>query len=221
MQMDRFHCFLFDFDGLLVNTEALHYQAYKELCLRHGFALDVSFLEYYTIAGKDAEGPKRMVYSHFPELFALEPDWSVLYKEKKEIFLEILEKAPVDMFPGVSEFLSILEKRGVTRVGVTHSTRQMVHTIIKKQPVLQTIPFWITREDYDKPKPAPDGYIKALQLYKHEDEAAIGFEDSERGLTALMATEAFPVLVNGIDAALVDAWKKQGVATAHSFVELL
>ena len=37
--------------------------------------------------------------------------------------------------------------------------------ICQKNPLLKNIPYWVTREDYEKAKPAPDGYLEALALY--------------------------------------------------------
>lgn len=219
--VSEFQFFLFDFDGLLVNTEAMHFKAYQEMCLKHGYKLDISFLEYYRIAGVDAEAPKRMVYGHFPKLYEEEPDWSVLYKEKKQIFLELLEEVTVELLPGVFEFLKKLERLKKPSCCVTHSMRAMIDTIVARQPILTTIPYWLTREDYDKPKPAPDGYLKAINKYSSGLEKIIGFEDSERGLISLMATPAVPVLINALDADLCAKWQSKGVVTVKSFSDLL
>ena len=38
-----FQLFLFDFDGLLVDTEHLHYQAYVNMLSKHGYKLELNF----------------------------------------------------------------------------------------------------------------------------------------------------------------------------------
>lgn len=219
--ISSYQLFLFDLDGLLVNTEELHYRAYKEMLHNRGYDLPWDFLTYFSIAQKDAEAPKRHIYAQFPELQQKEPRWDVLYQEKKRAYLHLLQTTKVPLLPGVQRLLSALEQAKVKRCVVTHSAKLLVEAIKSQNPILSTIPYWITREDYDAPKPAPDGYLKALERYCDDQEAVIGFEDSQRGLRALMATRAKPILVNSIDAKLCETFAKEGVLTFKSIEELL
>ncbi|MCE5294526.1 MAG: HAD family phosphatase [Chlamydiales bacterium] len=219
--ISEFQLFLFDLDGLLVNTEELHFGAYKRMVERRGYFLPWSFTKYFSIAQQDAEAPKRHIYQEFPELLKEEPNWSVLYAEKKKAFLELLETESAPLMPGVEQLLSTLMQYGVKRVVVTHSPRHFVDILCEKNPVLQTIPNWITREDYDMPKPAPDGYLKAIAEFAKPNDKVVGFEDSSRGLRSLMATSATPVLINSIDDALCASSRAQGVKVFSNFFEVM
>lgn len=216
----EYQLFLFDLDGLLVNTEEIHYQAYKSMLKNRGYDLTWDFMTYFGIAQKDAEAPKRYIYAEFPALEREEPNWEVLYAEKKETYLQLLQTESAPLLPGVEPFLLALQKENIKRCVVTHSARLFVDQLIKKNPVLATIPHWITREDYEQPKPAPDGYLKAIQTYAQAADRVIGFEDSSRGLRSLLATRATPILINAIDENLRDSFAKQGVRTFRSFEEV-
>lgn len=215
-----FQLFLFDLDGLLVNTEELHFGAYKRMLQQRGYILPWDFAKYFKIAQQDAEAPKRYIYAEFPELQKNEPDWSVLYAEKKQAYLDLLESESAPLMPGVQELLKELEQRSVKRAVVTHSGKSLVDALCKKNPTLRTIPNWITREDYALPKPAPDGYLKAINDFAQANDRIIGFEDSSRGLRSLMATPATPILVNAIDEELRNLTKAQGVKVFTSFLEV-
>lgn len=219
--ISEFQLFLFDLDGLLVNTEELHFGAYKRMLQQRGYSLGWDFATYFKIAQQDAEAPKRYIYAEFPQLQKEEPDWGVLYKEKKQAYLDLLERESAPLMPGVQQLLTELEKKAVKRAVVTHSGKSLVDALCKKNPTLRTIPHWITREDYTLPKPAPDGYLKAIADFAGLHDRIIGFEDSSRGLRSLMATSATPILVNAIDEELRAATKAQGVKVFTSFLEVL
>lgn len=208
-RIDGYKLFLFDFDGLLVDTEHIHYEAYQEMCKRRGYELPLDFLQYCAIAHYTSAGLEEVVYQNCPGLKAEEPHWDVLYKEKTAIYYDKLEKGAISLMPGVEEFLEKI--KGAPSCVVTHSARFLVQAIRKKNPLLNTIPFWITREDYERPKPYPDAYQTAIQRFGEKERAIIGFEDTPRGIAALQGTHAQPVLITSMDYPEIPSLKKKGV----------
>jgi beta-phosphoglucomutase len=186
---------LLDLDGLLVNTEELHYQAYQKMCARRGYVLKLSFRDYCGIAHRSAEGLEQMVYTQFPQLLIEEPRWKVLYAEKKQAYIELLHSGAVQPMPGVEPFLIGLQRLGINRCVVTHSACDLADIIRKQLPILNTIPYWFTRESYEHPKPHPDGYQRAIAGLAKQGDRVIGFEDTPRGLEALRGTSATRVLI--------------------------
>lgn len=190
--IERFDLFLFDLDGLLVNTERLHFEAYRTLCSQYGYDIPWNFAQYLGVAHSSAEGLRQALHPH---LEARGGEWKTIYSEKKRIYLESLNKGKLSLMPGVEPLLKELASAGLKRCVATHSTREQVEVIKHWLPVLKTIPLWITREDYEAPKPAPDAYLKAIELLADPGDRIIGFEDSFRGLQALQGTSAHPVLI--------------------------
>lgn len=188
---EQYDLFLFDLDGLLVDTEKLHFEAYQTLCSRYNTSLDWDYRRYVEIAHKSSEGLRNELLS----LLSTSPDWDLLYKEKREIYLDLLKKGSLQLMPGVEKILTELSDARIKRCVVTHSPKEQVERIKTVLPILQSIPVWITREDYENPKPAPDGYLKAIELLADPGDKMIGFEDSLRGFQALSASGAFPVLI--------------------------
>lgn len=191
----NFQLFLFDFDGLLVDTEALHFAAYVAMCKARGVVLNWDFERFCKAAHFNSTGLQEALYAEFPELLAQEPRWEVLYQEKKRAYLEVLRTGTLTLLPGVAELLQALEAAGIKRCVATHSPREPINLIKERLPLLQTIPLWITREDYVHPKPSPDSYRKAVSLLGAPGDRIIGFEDSFRGIQALRGVECTPILV--------------------------
>lgn len=193
-----FHLFLFDFDGLLVNTEYLHFLAYKNMCAKRGHELTWDFAKYCSLALYEATAIKEGIYKEFPTLYQEEPNWDTLYQEKKEAYKHLLQYQDDLLMPGVEDLLKALKKANVKRCVVTHSPKEQVDLIRKKHPILETIPFWITRQDYTNPKPDPECYLTAIKKYGQAGEKVIGFEDSPRGFQALQGSNATPVLISKV-----------------------
>lgn len=187
-----FQLFLFDFDGLLVNTEHLHYQAYVNMLSRRGYPLKLTFANFFQLAHFSSSAWREAIYAEIPDL---EPNWDILYKEKKEAYLELLTSGKVELMPGAQQLLKALDQAKIRRCVVTNSILDHIKLIRSHVPILETLPKWITREDYENPKPSPECYLKAIELYGKMGDRIIGFEDSIRGLQALQKTAAFPVLV--------------------------
>ncbi len=187
-----FNLFLFDFDGLLVNTEHIHFQAYVNMMAKRGYDLGWSFARFCEMAHLNASALREGIYAQFPDL---DPDWNTLYEEKKRNYFELISSGRVELMPGVERILQALQEANIRRVVVTNSLLEQIRLIRSHIPILQTIKHWVTREDYEKPKPSPESYLKAIQLYGQTGDKIIGFEDSIRGLQALKQTPALPILI--------------------------
>ncbi|MGE0670816.1 MAG: HAD family hydrolase [Parachlamydiales bacterium] len=191
----QYQLFLFDFDGLLVDTENLHLQAYKDVCRSRGFNLDWDFEQFCRIAHAKASGTRDALYEMFPGLAVQEPRWEILYQEKKDAYENLLRSGNLQLMPGAEELIAALHAANIKRCVVTNSPLKQIEIIREALPVLQTIPLWLTRESYQNPKPAPDGYLKAIEMIGQKGDRVIGFEDSLKGLQSLYAAGADGVLI--------------------------
>ena len=151
-----YQLFLFDFDGLLVDTEPLHFAAYREMCAEQGFNLDWDLNQFYRASHLKASGMKEAIFAAFPALKAI--DWHLLYETKKKAYLGLLKEAPITLMPGVEELLKVI----INSCVVTNSPREQVEIIKERLPLLKKIPNWLTREDYSQPKPRLRGILKRL-----------------------------------------------------------
>lgn len=197
--INHFQLFLFDLDGLLVNTEELHYLAYKRMCAQRGIDLAWDFARYCQAAHYSSTALRDQIYAAFPALRDQEPEWDVLYTEKKHAIIDLMNEGAVHLMPGAEALLRALDKRNIKRCVVTHSPDILVNTIRKHNPLLDTIPNWITRHDYTHPKPDPECYLKAIHKLASAGDKIIGLEDTPRGLAALLKTPAKAVLISTIN----------------------
>ncbi|MBT3393682.1 MAG: HAD family phosphatase [Waddliaceae bacterium] len=215
----RSQLILFDFDGLLVNTEDIHYNAYRLMLERRGFTLPWSFDEYCQAAHYDSTLLRDKIYETFPEI--ANEDWDIIYAEKRQAYVDLLEQKTVALMPGVETFLNIIAEKDIPRCVVTHSPDDHISRIRKTLPVLETISTWITREDYSEPKPSSECYLTAIERLAPDAKNIIGFEDSPRGLTALMGTPALPVLICKAEYPEIPDFIARGAKRYQTFEEIL
>lgn len=221
-RLRKYGLYLLDLDGLLVNTEQLHYEAYLHMCSARGFPLHLTFSQYCEIAHRSAEGIEQCIYAKFPLLQHQEPRWRVLYAEKKAAYIKLLQTRPIELMPGADRLLYALEEAHVKRCVVTHSAADLAASLRSYHPALQTVPYWLTRESYKHPKPDPECYQKAIALFAERDEAVIGFEDSPRGLQALSGTRADRVLISSLESPCLPIGGLHGALhffSLHAFLE--
>jgi HAD superfamily hydrolase (TIGR01509 family) len=219
--MKKYQLFLFDFDGLLVNTEQLHHEAYERLCVQYGFKLNWSFARYCAIAHRSSQELRDTISAEHPELHHRESDWEVLYKQKCRIYLDLIKEGQAHLMPGAAAFLEQLTSENIKRAVVTHSPLEQIEIIRSQNPILNNIPHWITRDQYAHPKPHPESYMKAIDRLAAPYEEVIGFEDSHRGLAALRGTLAQAVAICAADYPHLAEMQGDQVLHFHSLEECL
>lgn len=193
--IDHYDALFFDFDGLLVDSEPLHYNAYKIALAEMGFSLNWDFPRYQRSSLQSKHMLSEDIYALFPKLRSMHPDWEEVRQKKNDIYQQLLETAPPQFMPGAKELLLHLAAAKKPRAIVTNSKRSQLDIVAKALPELTSIPHWITREDYNSPKPSSDPYLKAISQLGVEKGRLIAFEDAVKGIKALEGTTITPILI--------------------------
>ncbi len=184
----------FDFDGLLIDTEPLHHLAYTDVLKSLNFPLPLTFEEYCGIAhSKNRNLFAETVKAKHPH-FTM--PWETLRAHKTNRYRELLNEGLIKPMEGAEALVKKLHDHKIKTCIVTNSYRSDLELIAKTLPFIHDIPLILAREDYPHPKPAPDGYLKALKYYKTHPDRAIGLEDSEKGMDALKAAGIPALLIN-------------------------
>ena len=194
MSRSSWQLLLFDLDGLLVNTEMMHYRAYQRACHEVGGIMNWDFDTYFQVASMSLLGLRERLYRENSHVFE-KISWNDFYERKQHALLELLKTEPIPLMPGVVELLERAKASHHRMACVTHSRKSFVDTIRQQHSVLSSIHSWYTRESYERAKPFPDGYIKAVETEGALLENVIGFEDSLRGIQAQVESGIHPVLV--------------------------
>lgn len=194
---------VFDFDGLILDTEEPVYRSWLEVYKAHGEELP--FDRWIQIIGSStaAFDPK----GHLEERLGRALPQAVLDRRIERRTALVLAK-PV--LPGVAELADSAHVAGL-RVGVaSSSTGQWVKGHLERLGILDRFDCVRCRDDVANVKPAPDLYLAIAACLGIEPEEAVAIEDSPNGIasakTAGMWCVAVPNLITGgLDLSHADA----------------
>jgi putative hydrolase of the HAD superfamily len=176
-----FSAVLFDFDGVLVDTEWAIYQSWKRVFEAHGQHLP---LEIYTrCIGSDFAtwSPK----THLEELTGLAFDWHDLDARRQvEILKELTHEGPMH---GAILALEALNAAGIPAAVVSSSSHHWVDGWLEKLGLTRHFQAIVCRGDAPRIKPAPDLFLEAAKRLDLPPNACLVIEDSLNGLKAAKA----------------------------------
>jgi len=176
---------IFDLDGVLADTERLHWQAYRDILREHGVEVGLEEYRIHWIA--EGGGPE---YACRTYRLPFGPD--ELRARKAPRYLALLD-AGVRERPGATAALARL--RVTHRLAVaTNSVRAELDLILGRLGLV--LDATVAREDYTCAKPAPDAYLAAARALGLAPAECVVVEDTARGvrgaLAAGMAAIALP-----------------------------
>jgi putative hydrolase of the HAD superfamily len=181
---------LFDFDGLLIDTETPSRLAYEELYREHGHELPLD--RWATLVG--TIGAEFDPDAHLEELVGRPLDWEQLTLRRRSREHELCDLE--DLRPGIEGYLADAERRGLETAIVSSSTRDWIALHLAR---LGRVDGWgaivAADGDVERAKPQPDLYLEALDTLGLQPREAIAFEDSLNGIRAAKAAGVFVVAV--------------------------
>lgn len=166
-----FKAILFDFDGVIVDTEDQYTEFWNDISRRLLPSVpDLAFrLKGNTL--------REALRTYFPS--------EEVQGEIVESLAHFQEHMRYPDIAGAPEFVRSLAVEGVTTAVVTASDRRKMRAVYRQRPDIQKMFTRIfTSEDYERSKPAPDCYISAAHALGYEPEECIVAEDSINGLRA-------------------------------------
>jgi HAD superfamily hydrolase (TIGR01509 family) len=179
---------VFDFDGLMFNTEEIFNRSGRELLRRRGLEMTPELLAL--MMGRRAD-------EAFPLMIAklgLTESAAELRAEERVIFQDMLwtEVAPM---PGLFELLSHLEERALPKGVATSSRRPYIESVLRKFELVERFNLLLTSEDVVQGKPHPEIYLTAASRLGVQPAEMLVLEDSEIGTRSAGAAGAVAVSI--------------------------
>ncbi len=191
---------IFDFDGLILDTETPEFLCWQNIYREYGFELPHD--RWGSIIG--GAGHSHFDAAEYLSLLTQEPlDCAYLrarnHRESQEI---ILAQGPL---PGVMDYIHEAKQRGITLAIASSSPLSWVESHARRIGVFDYFDDVVTADDVPpgRTKPNPDLFLLALSRLQVQKEAAVVFEDSPNGIKAAKRAGIFAVAVpNGATSAL-------------------
>lgn len=174
----RYEAILFDFDGVLVDSEPVHWRCWNEILAPYGASLDWDTYCANCIGVSDRAMIATLCAQFEPPL-PFDDIWAQ-YPKKRELFRDLMTKADT-IGRDVADLLKDLRSEYLLAV-VTSSGRQEVEPILEIAGVLPHLSAAVYGGDVMNLKPAPDPYRLAVERLGVQN--ALVVEDSEAGLAS-------------------------------------
>ncbi|MBU8917820.1 HAD family hydrolase [Bacillus sp. FJAT-29953] len=168
---------IFDFDGLIVDTETIWFKAYKEV-LEKGYGINLTLLQFSKVIGTD----DTELFAYIQENLSTPINSEAIENSVKQIVLEKTKEAAAR--EGVEDYLKEAKELGLKIGLASSSSREWVEGFLKKLHIFKYFDVIKTRDDVSKVKPDPELYIQAIKALGIQPSEAVAFEDSLNGLKA-------------------------------------
>ena len=205
---------VFDFDGVLVDSEPLHFRALRDALLDDGVAITEE--EYWGIyLAHDDRGAVRLALEHHGQPAAPERVQRVAVG-KAERFAQLVPEVPV--FPGARELVGALACE--LPLGIASGARhEEIETILNGIGLRAAFAAIVGVEDAARTKPHPAPYLEAARRLATgvdglQPAECLAFEDSLPGITSALGAG---MKVVGV----AHSYPAEKLKTAHRVVDSL
>lgn len=194
----RFRAAVFDFDGLLVDSEPSWGRSEERLLARHGLSYTED--DRRATVGRSID-ESVAVYAARLDLPA---EWVPALRAELIDLARIEYAAGFAPRPGAAELVAAL--RPWMRLAVASNTdRALVEVGLARTPFGTTFDVVVAADDVGRPKPAPDVYLLACRRLDVRPSEAIAFEDSASGVYAARAAGLTVVAAPSVPGLPLDA----------------
>lgn len=171
----KFDAVLFDFDGVVVQSEGVYDQATAKLGSHYGVEVPESFFD----ANRGIA--EALFYERFKSTFRLNVDNEELQENGRRLLWEAFMTS-VYFTDGFEQFFVKIQKNGLKNALVTATGKPLLTAIFENSELEIEFGHIVTASDVSRNKPAPDPYLRACELLDIDPAKALVIEDSPTGL---------------------------------------
>lgn len=181
--------FIFDLDGVIVDTAIQHFRAWRRLADTMGF-------EFTEHDNERLKGVSRMrsldIVLEVGAKTATHEQKEAMAKQKNEWYLEQIEQmTPNDILPGAKQFVESVKSKGYkTAIG---SASKNTLTILDKVGIRNLFDVVIDGNKVSQAKPNPEVFLVAATVLGVISRECVVFEDAVAGIEAAKAANMYCV----------------------------
>ena len=168
---------VFDMDGVLVDSEPLHVEAFESVFREIGIGSDhgIRFEEY--LGGTDVAVWKDVV-ARYSLPYSLEE----LVARKRARLIQLLRRHR-PFYPWIPGLIRILARRFPLAIA-SGSAQEIIHEVLRLGGVEGLFQVVVSSEEVSRPKPAPDTYLEAVHRLGLSPHCCLAVEDTQAGVQA-------------------------------------
>jgi phosphoglycolate phosphatase len=166
---------LFDIDGTLTDTDALHLQAFNEVLGPHGHTFDHARFTKELQGFSNASISERFLAGQPPERQA------IIIGEKEQAFRKLVA-GRIQPLRGLIALLALADRASIPMVAVTNAPRLNAEMLLSGLGIADRFKVLVIGDELPHGKPHPMPYLEGLRAVGAAPEASVAFEDSRSGV---------------------------------------
>jgi HAD superfamily hydrolase (TIGR01509 family) len=180
---------VFDFDGVIIDTEQTEFSAWQEVFAGYGCELSLQ-------RWADCIGRPRGYFdpvAHLEKLSGAGVERESILSRHRQRMQVLNDALPV--LPGVAEMIAVAGRLGIGLAIASSSDHAWVRGHLQRLGLLQAFDVLVCAEDTDRHKPSPEPYLCAVSRLECCPDQALAFEDSPNGIAAAKAAGLYCVAI--------------------------
>lgn len=186
---------IFDFDGLLVDTETPALESWRSIYREYGCELTMEVWAGVLGTSGTFDAPGYLVSLLQQRRSPIPPDLAALRARRNEIKQQLCARQP--LLPGVLVLLDQADARRLPCAVASSSSRAWVEGWLRQHAIYERFACIRTAEDVAQTKPSPDLFLSAAACLDMSPPRCLVFEDSPNGILAARAAGMPCVAVPG------------------------
>ena len=176
--MKNIKAFIFDMDGLLLDTERITFKSFKNAFEEYGYGLTEAF--YLTLIGGNVRAVKNACLDRYGSWFPFD----VLYENQAKLSEEYISKKGVPIKDGVNELIDYLKENNYKIALATSSNKEKAENLLELAKIKDKFDYMICGDEIVNSKPDPEIFLKAAKKIGAKPKECIVLEDSKAGIKA-------------------------------------
>ncbi|CAG7856798.1 hypothetical protein MCAMS1_01421 [biofilm metagenome] len=189
LRLTDFAAFIFDLDGLLLDTEPTYFAAWQATVETMGFKIEPEC--YQTLSGYHYQRVTATLQEWLGEGF----DINVFDRLSINVWRNYIREHGIAIKPGVMALLDYADRMGIPYCVATNSLVRYAQECLAVAGLTERFPVLVTRSDVERAKPEPDIFLKAAERVQVDINRCVIFEDSHTGVVAAARSGAFTAYV--------------------------
>jgi HAD superfamily hydrolase (TIGR01509 family) len=200
---------LFDIDGTLADTDALHLEAFNQVFGPRGHVFDHARFSNELQGFSNASIGERFLADEAPERRAT-------IMGQKEVAFRQLVSGQIQPLPGLMTLLGLADRADIPMVAVTNAPRLNAEMLLSGLGIAHRFKALVIGDELRHGKPHPLPYLEGLRAVSALPNLSLAFEDSRSGI---QSASAAGIATIGIRTSLshADLVAAGAVTTARSF----
>lgn len=173
---------LFDFDGVVVQSEPLHLRSFRELLAPFGVKIPKARW-YKEFAGIGSPSIMAILFQDF----GVQEDVRTWVEKRKKHYQHLVIQGKLKPAKGIREFLQKLKKKGIKTAIVSGGHSSNIKLVLEKLGLSRFFDTIVSVESVQNRKPHPDCFLLAAKKFGVTPNECIAIEDSPNGISSAHA----------------------------------